>query len=168
MNAVTPLSLLRGFQERLFSAELTAAAWIDTRRTGRLIPLAWIHWGIRPMVPLYIGTIIAVLGRHNTPTIAAVNAATLMLVEFSRIAAKSHYVLNEENKPCPYCRKQADGDDGPGRGGRGPGRDGVPPAPAPMPDYSDEQIRAMAKNLDRQLINLIATTRRPRQLGDPS
>lgn len=97
------LNLLRGLQERLFSAELTAAAWLDTRRTGRLIPLAWIHQGIRPMVPLYIGTIVAVFGQNSTAAIVVITAVTLILTEFSRIAAKSHQVLRWNNQTCPYC-----------------------------------------------------------------
>lgn len=147
---MNPVNALRRAYARLYSAELSAAAWLDTRRIGRLAPLAWVHQGIRPWVPAVFATIAITASHPSRNDTAIIVAAALAAVAFSRIAVKSHYILNEEDRPCPYCPTRDDGD---GRGGiwldlDDDGPTPIPAAPGPIADYSDEQIAAMAGDID--------------------
>lgn len=143
---MNPLTLLQYAAARIYSAELSAAAWFDTCRVARLFPLAWVHQGVRPWLPTGIAVAVLALGHPGRTATAAIIIVCGAATVFSRIAAKSHYVLNEEDRPCPYCPKGEE----PGNGGLWLDWDNnqPPSAPLPMADYDDEQIRAMAGDLD--------------------
>jgi len=148
---VNPLMVAQYLGARIYSAELTAAAWLDTRRFVRVFPLAWVHQGVRPWLPTGIAAAVLTLGHHSRTAAVIIVIASLVAVSFSRIAAKSHYVLNEEDRPCPYCPA---GDDGDLPGGQHLARSGgpvdIPPAPAPMPDI-DDRICEWADDLNLHL-----------------
>lgn len=156
------MNALKRLYARLYSAELTAAAWIDTRPVGRMFMLAWYHQGLRPWVPAAMTVPAMVIGHLGHITFIVAAGITVAATLFARIAAKSHFILNEEDRPCPYCPA---GDDRGGTGGVWLDWDGLPPAPAPMPDYDDERIRNWAGDADQWLAELTADTRRATEGG---
>ncbi|ACU71787.1 hypothetical protein Caci_2878 [Catenulispora acidiphila DSM 44928] len=157
------MNMLKRLYAHLYSAELSAAAWIDTRPVGRLIQLSWCHQGLRPWILSGFTVVFIALKRPDMTGLAVTTAVMLPAIAFARIAAKSHYILNEEDRACPYCPPRSDGD---GRGGVWLNLgDDIPPAPAPMAEYDDQQIRDWAEDLDGQLAALIADMRRA-EAGD--
>jgi len=145
---VNALAIARYLGTRLHSAELTAAAWLDTRRHVRLFPLAWVHQGVRPWLPTGIAVAVLALGHPSRAAGAVITIVGVALTVFSRIAAKSHHILNEEDRPCPYCPKG----EGPGNGGLwldwDIDDDDIPPAPNELTEITDEEIRESLSNFD--------------------
>lgn len=164
---MNPINTLRRANARMYSAELTAAAWLDVQPRPRRAMLRWAHAGATPVVFCIIGPIdmAGAVALHAKPAVvAAIAVVSLACVAVSRIAAKAHQILDEDERPCPYCPARDD------RGGDGGiwldyGSFDIPPAPAPMPDYDDEQYREWAADIDGQLLNLVADTRRA-ETGD--
>lgn len=151
---MNPASLLRRAYARLYSAELTTAAWIDTRPVGRMFMLCWYHQGLSPRVLAAMTVPAMVLGGLSRTVFVIFASVAVSATLFARVAVKSHYILNEEDRPCPYCPVPGDR----GNGGLWFDWDGgdIPPAPAPMSELDDDRIRAMAGDLDALLIRILA------------
>lgn len=148
MNALTTL------RSTLTQAEVSVAVRIDDRDTPRIIARHWCHSGPRvlwvllgalPLLPLQYG--------HPLPLVLLASVLTVVYVG-SRLADRTHEVgWIDQVHPCPLCPNQQSGDDG--HGGGGWNGDDYPTAPPPMDDYDDDQIRAMAGDLDAQHFALI-------------
>jgi hypothetical protein len=146
---VNTLNLLRYAGTRIYSAELTAAAWLEQRRIARRIMLGWYH---------HITTtkVVVVLATFNTivavwyPAGFVVVPLILVGLTYARVADKSHDVINEGGEPCPLCPAREDED---GHGGLWlDWNDDQPPAaPPPMGDYDDEQYHAWADDMVERL-----------------
>lgn len=142
-------NLLRALGARIFSAELTAAADLERRPLARRIVLAWYHRATAPRSAMAAAALILVMVVFPS-TGSSIALLALALAEYTRIANLSHEVIDEENGHCPRCPAAEDDNGDGGRRTRPYGND-IPPAPAPMPELTDDQIRAMAGDLDEQL-----------------
>lgn len=163
---MNPINTLYRASARLYSAELTAAAHLDTRQLPRCVMLRWCHAGIQPWLPLAVGgtdIIGAALLHAGAVVVEAVLAVTALCFAVSLIAAKSHSILDDDGRPCPYC-PAAEDDDGAGGVWLDFGA-GIPPAPAPMPELDDRRIGEWAGDADQWLLDLTANTRRATEGG---
>ena len=117
----------------LYSAELTAAATLETTTGPRALMLAWYHHignGV-------IGTTAAVvtgIAQPSAPALVTIAGLAALAEVFGRIADKSHDVLGEEDRPCRYCPPRPN-DEEPGRGNKP-----IPDAPQPLAPLGDDRV----------------------------
>lgn len=161
---MNPLTELRA---RLRETELNIAARIDDNTDLRMCARLWSHAGPRPLWVLFGGFPLLGFTRGQTAPVILLAALASAVYIGAHLADAAHETgWTDRVHPCPLCHipPGAEDDDGNGGGGwprGGPDTD-IPPAPTPMPDYDDEQWRAIAGDLDAQLADLIASTRRAR------
>ena len=130
MNA---LNLLRYVGTRIYSAELTAAAWLEQRRIARRIMLGWYHRVSVANVAVVTCALNAVILVCHT---AAFVIVPLILggIGYSFIADKSHEVLDDSDRPCHLCPAH---DDDNGGGNAWLDWDSQPPAAPPSAPGDD-------------------------------
>lgn len=149
---MNPGIVLNALHARILSAELTAAAELEARPLARRIMLAWYHRATAPRSAM-AGAVLVLTMMAFPSTGSSIALLALALAEYTRIANLSHEVINEENGHCPRC-PAAEDDNGDGGRRIHPYGDDIPPAPGPMPELTDEQIRAMTGDLDQQMLAL--------------
>lgn len=151
---MNPLMLAQYLGARIYSAELTAAAWLEQRRAARRIMLGWYH-RVSVAKVVVATSVLNVIAAVRPVAAFATVPLVLAGIGYSLIADKSHEVLNEEDRPCHLCPAHNDDDGDAGGVWLGWDGDQPPAAPPPMDDLDDDRIRAMAGDIDAQHAALI-------------
>jgi len=149
---VNALAIARYLDTRLYSVELTAAAFLEQRRVARRIMLGWYHRvSVANVAAVTCALNAAILVCHT----AAFAAVPLILagVGYSLIVDKSHEVLDDTDRPCHLCPAH---DDDNGGGNAWLDWDSEPPAAPPtVPDDDLPCGWADADDMDIELYTLL-------------